>query len=214
MFTCLPFGLSTAPRVFTRVVREVGTYLRRRGVNICQYLDDWLVYAKSREETAHHIQLVIQVITRLGFVVNYKKSYLVPTQSPIYLGARLDLSKGRVMLSLARVNNMAACARILAEASVAPAVAWLKVLGLVASMVDLIPLCRFLEGNSDSPAGALQAKCSLSVQDGSYLRPDQGGTPLVVPTYQPDSGDGFFHPHRRVVSSRQTRHCRDGEAIG
>jgi hypothetical protein len=31
-FGCLPFGLSTAPRVFTRVVKALGALLRRRGV--------------------------------------------------------------------------------------------------------------------------------------------------------------------------------------
>ena len=39
-FRCLPFGLSTAPRVFTRVVKTVRAYLRRNGVQINQYLDD------------------------------------------------------------------------------------------------------------------------------------------------------------------------------
>ena len=141
-FVCLPFGLSTAPRVFTRVVKEVGAYLKRRGVNMCQYLDDWLVYADSRAETTHHIQLVIQVITSLGFLVNYKKSQLDPSQLITYLGARLDLKKGLATPSQERVNNLAVCARILAEADTAPAVAWLKVLGLMASMVDLIPYCR------------------------------------------------------------------------
>jgi hypothetical protein len=38
---------------------------------------------------------------------------------------------------------MVACARLLMEAATASAVVWLKVLGLMASMVDLIPMCRF-----------------------------------------------------------------------
>ena len=40
VFRCLPFGLSTAPRVFTRVVKAVVGYLRRNGVQMHQYLDD------------------------------------------------------------------------------------------------------------------------------------------------------------------------------
>ena len=42
-FQVLPFGLSTAPRTFTRLVRAVGAYLKTCGVNLFQYLDDWLV---------------------------------------------------------------------------------------------------------------------------------------------------------------------------
>lgn len=37
-FTVLPFGLSTAPRTFTRVVKAVAEYLRLRGV---PFLSTW-----------------------------------------------------------------------------------------------------------------------------------------------------------------------------
>lgn len=39
-FRALPFGLATAPRVFTRVSRAVLAYLRRQGVLLFAYLDD------------------------------------------------------------------------------------------------------------------------------------------------------------------------------
>ena len=141
-FKCLPFGLSTAPRVFTRVVGVVGAYLKRRGVNICLYLDDWLIYAESADRLRCHIQLVIQTVSRLGFIVNFKKSHLEPTQMPIFLGARLDLSRGLAFPTDERAANLVSCSRILSEAQSAPALAWLKVLGLMASMVDLVPFCR------------------------------------------------------------------------
>jgi hypothetical protein len=60
MFKCLPFGLSTAPRVFTLVVRAVGAYLKRRGVNLCMYLHDWLIYGNSPRETSRYMQLTLQ----------------------------------------------------------------------------------------------------------------------------------------------------------
>jgi len=142
-FLCLPFGLSTAPRVFTMVVRSVGAYLKRRGVSLCQYLDDWLIYGNSEKETSRSIKFVVDTVTELGFIVNYKKSSLTPTQTPIFLGARLDLAKGRATPTMERVTNLVQCARILAGANTAPAVAWLKVLGLMASMVDLVPYCRY-----------------------------------------------------------------------
>ena len=43
----LPFGLSTAPRTFTRLVRAVGAYLKTLGINVFQYLDDWLVVGET-----------------------------------------------------------------------------------------------------------------------------------------------------------------------
>ena len=98
-FVCLPFGLSTAPRVFTLIVRSVAAYLRRRGVNLCTYLDDWLIYGDTYQSTQHQISLVIQEVQRLGFVINGPKSNLTPTQTPEYLGAQLDLVRGRAVPS-------------------------------------------------------------------------------------------------------------------
>ena len=39
-FQALPFGLSTAPRVFTRVVQALVAYLRKRGLKLFAYLDN------------------------------------------------------------------------------------------------------------------------------------------------------------------------------
>ena len=46
-FRALPFGLTTAPLVFTRVVAFVGRILRLKGVRVLLYLDDWLILAPS-----------------------------------------------------------------------------------------------------------------------------------------------------------------------
>ena len=46
-FKALPFGLSTAPLEFTVVVKEVTLMALQKGIRIHQYLDDWLVRARS-----------------------------------------------------------------------------------------------------------------------------------------------------------------------
>ncbi|WP_411027016.1 reverse transcriptase domain-containing protein, partial [Salmonella sp. s55044] len=48
-FTSLPFGLSTAPKVFTRVIRSVLSFLRRRGLVVFAFLDDWLIVSPSEK---------------------------------------------------------------------------------------------------------------------------------------------------------------------
>ncbi|XP_072016970.1 uncharacterized protein [Amphiura filiformis] len=127
MFRCLPFGLSTAPRVFTRIVKTVAAYLRRKGLNLCVYLDDWLIYSRSRVEALHHIKMVQETVTSLGFVINVKKSNFVPTQIPQFLGARLHLSEGLARPSPERIMNIIQCVKILSAESHAPATAWLRV---------------------------------------------------------------------------------------
>lgn len=41
----LPFGLASAPRIFTKLLRPVAATMRKRGVCLLIYLDDILVIA-------------------------------------------------------------------------------------------------------------------------------------------------------------------------
>ena len=48
-FTSLPFGLATAPQVFTMIVKEVKLMALSRGIRLHQYLDDWLIRAQKQK---------------------------------------------------------------------------------------------------------------------------------------------------------------------
>ncbi len=61
-FQCLPFGLSTAPRVFTKVLRPVMSLVRQHGVRTIIFLDDMLVMAQNREELRNTIQDILNLL--------------------------------------------------------------------------------------------------------------------------------------------------------
>ena len=65
---------------------------RAKGIMVAAYLDDWLIWAKSPEECKEATQKVIDFLTHLGFLVNYKKSRLTPEQKFEWLGLEWDLS--------------------------------------------------------------------------------------------------------------------------
>ena len=90
-FQVLPFGLSMAPRTFTRLVRAVGAYLKTCGVNLFQYLDDWLVVGGSYDLTLQYRILVRSCVKGISFLINEEKSDWVPTQYPSFLGSSQDL---------------------------------------------------------------------------------------------------------------------------
>ena len=46
-FRALPFGLSLAPWVFTRITREMCIAAHAKGIRLLVYLDDWLILAAS-----------------------------------------------------------------------------------------------------------------------------------------------------------------------
>ena len=50
-FRSLPFGLSTAPREFIKTLAPVVQLLRTQGIRVHAYLDDWIIWADSPEES-------------------------------------------------------------------------------------------------------------------------------------------------------------------
>ena len=141
-FKVLPFGLSAAPRTFTRVVKAVAEYLRCQGVRIFVYLDDWLIVAPSPQLLQKDIRTVCDLVSRLGFIVNLEKSSLKPTQRITYLGADLDFARGLVFPSMDRVTSLVRCARSLLRLTIVEVRLVLRMLGLMCSMIDVLPYCR------------------------------------------------------------------------
>lgn len=84
------FGLTSAPRIFTRVMLPVMKRLRESGIRIVVYLDDLLILAQSAEEAAQHRDLTLRLLMSLGWLINGKKSVLTPAQRMTYLGVEID----------------------------------------------------------------------------------------------------------------------------
>ena len=95
-FKALPFGLSTARLEFTVIVKEVKLMAMHRGIRIHQYLDDWLVRAKSLQVCLQHTQDLVKMCQDLGWLVNLEKSELEPKQVFDFVGYQFDLRSGRV----------------------------------------------------------------------------------------------------------------------
>ena len=76
----VPFGLAPAPWLFTKVTKDLCTVVRRQGIRLRVYLDDWLLLARSASQCQAHSQFVLNLCMRLGFVLNDEKSELVPSQ--------------------------------------------------------------------------------------------------------------------------------------
>lgn len=58
-FKALPFGLATAPRVFTKVLVGPVAYLRKQGIHVHLYLDDLLIRSSSAGTSRRDTSTVI-----------------------------------------------------------------------------------------------------------------------------------------------------------
>ena len=95
-FCALPFGLSLAPWIFTKVSRELCNALHLRGMRVHIFLDDWLVLAQSHDVCNQQVQSLLASIREVGFIPNLGKSDLLPSQEFSYLGMRFDTRSFRV----------------------------------------------------------------------------------------------------------------------
>ena len=105
-FKALPFSLSTAPMEFTVIPKEVKLMAIHKDLRIHQYLDDWLVRARSHQACPQHTQELIKMYQQLGWLVNFEKSELGPKQNFDFVGYQFDLRSGRVRLTLDRWQNL------------------------------------------------------------------------------------------------------------
>lgn len=86
----LPFGLSLSPMVFTKILRTVLKWARRRGIRLAAYLDDLLVVARSQHTSQIHTRAVLRKLQELGFAIKTSKSTLTPSQRIQHLGFMID----------------------------------------------------------------------------------------------------------------------------
>lgn len=89
-FTCLPNGLTSAPRWFTKLLKPIFAYLRSLGYISVYYLDDTWLMGKTKEQCSDNVNATSRVLLDAGFLINEEKSKFEPSQHICFLGFELD----------------------------------------------------------------------------------------------------------------------------
>jgi len=113
-FTCLPFGLCSAPRIFTKLLHPVVAHLRFQGLRTVIYLDDMLIMAEDRETLQQQVHQALTLLEKLGFVINIPKSSLIPSRQITYLGLLVDSVSMKLRLTEEKLQQMTHSCRELA----------------------------------------------------------------------------------------------------
>ena len=116
-FCSLPFGLNIAPSLFTRLMKPVAGFLRKRGVRLILYLDDMLIIGSTPREVNDFTQMAVNLLKALGFIINLDKSVLTPTQVITFLGFTINSITMRFTLPSEKVQKLLTLCRQIRSSS-------------------------------------------------------------------------------------------------
>ena len=101
-FKVLANGLSSGPRLFTKLLKPPLSKLRSMGHVITAYIDDSLLVGLTEEKASNAVQDTAKLLEALGFIIHPEKSVFTPRQEIEYLGFKIDSKKMTVTLPTAR----------------------------------------------------------------------------------------------------------------
>jgi hypothetical protein len=84
-YLALCFDPTSSPRVFTQVVSVVASHLKKQNIRLAIYLDNWLGVNQVKQKLIQDREIMLNLLARLGFLINVDKSNLTPNQSITYL---------------------------------------------------------------------------------------------------------------------------------
>ncbi|XP_070536512.1 uncharacterized protein [Ptychodera flava] len=106
VFNVLPFGLSTAPYIFTKVTRALLAFWRNKGLKVFMFIDDGIGGASDFTAALQASDSVRCDFDRFGFLPANEKCCWQPQLVLVWLGHVLDLRKGCVSVTDDRVDNL------------------------------------------------------------------------------------------------------------
>lgn len=113
-FKALPFGLSSAPRWFTKIMKEVITFIRRQGIRVVVYIDDIVIFTPvlegnleaARQKASDNHNFVRSTLSRLGFLIKEEKEVREPTQRMEILGLIVDSQKMSLLVPKKKIKRL------------------------------------------------------------------------------------------------------------
>ena len=99
LFTCLPNGLCSGLRKFTKLQKPPLFYLRLQQVPVAGFIDDLIKLGRSFVKCERNVKLIVTLLHSLGFVVCPNKSIFVLARSIEYLGFVTDSQSMTISLT-------------------------------------------------------------------------------------------------------------------
>ena len=105
-FTVLPFGLSSAPFIFTKLLKPLEAPWRGQGIPIALFFDDGIGAGSSLNSAKINSSIVRADLARCGFEINKEKSSWEPERKFSWIGYDIDTQTGFIFASAVRMEKL------------------------------------------------------------------------------------------------------------
>ena len=175
-YTCLPNGLASAPRIFTKLMKPIYSTLRSMGQIISGYIDDSYLQGDSVAACSSNVKASATLMHSVGFFLHPDKSVLSPAQTVTFLGFVLNSLDMTVLPTPEKISKTIHCCTELLQ-TLQPTI--LQVSRVVGILISNLPGVEFgklhyrsLEmdkiaalKNSGSNYNAVMELCLRSIND-------------------------------------------------
>jgi hypothetical protein len=141
-FTCLPFGLSAAPWVFTKLLKPLMSHLRSMGIRLIIYLDDILVMNQTLQGAEKDFRTVVSLLVSCGFLVHDEKSIGSARQVIEFLGLVVDSRTLTLSLRTQKVSSIIDLCKRLGSAGLVTLKDVAKLLGNFSWAIQAVPFAQ------------------------------------------------------------------------
>ena len=162
VFCVLPFGLSTACYLFTKLMRPLMKYWRQQGLRIVLYLDDGIVAVQGEQAALTASKAIQEDLNRAGLVANSSKCCWEPAQQCSWLGFNIDLAQGKIAVPQIKLNNLHVQLQQAIQNSELHAKYLASIIGNIISMsVAIGPVIRLMTRSLYGLLNTCQAWCDM-----------------------------------------------------
>ena len=137
-FRAVCFGLASAPRMFTKIMRPIMAVLRAFGIRSVVYLDDLFLMAPSLGDSLEKTQRAVDTLVHFGFLVS-PKSELVPRRVQDFLGMTVDSHAMELRVPHKKVKNFKDAVRRCLQRNAAGSLSLRELAGVLGKITAMTP---------------------------------------------------------------------------
>lgn len=168
-FTCLPFSLSSAQWILTKILKPVAALLKEHGVRLIIYIDDILIMSESKQLAEEYTAATSHLLKNLYFQFS-EKSAPTPSQTIEFLGMVVDFVTMKLKVPGEKIKKIRQEARNLLSSTESSAREVSRVIGKITAMSQGIPsaplfyrcLQRDLSLSQERRQQSYETSCPLS----------------------------------------------------